>query len=41
MRYRVEAEGGRFTLESSPGHGTCVRATLPIGVEQAAHAQAA
>jgi signal transduction histidine kinase len=29
MRYRVEAEGGRFILESSPGAGTLVRATLP------------
>jgi signal transduction histidine kinase len=29
MRYRVEAEGGRFMLESSPGTGTLVRATLP------------
>src|SRR5438105_3439597 len=29
MRYRVEAEGGRFSIESSPGAGTLVRATLP------------
>lgn len=29
MRYRVEAEGGRFALESAPGQGTHVRATLP------------
>jgi signal transduction histidine kinase len=30
MRYRVEAEGGRFTLESTPGQGTRIRATLPL-----------
>lgn len=30
MRYRVEAEGGRFTLESTPGRGTAIRATLPL-----------
>lgn len=29
MRYRVEAEGGRFALESAPGSGTRIRATLP------------
>ncbi|TMH27968.1 MAG: histidine kinase [Betaproteobacteria bacterium] len=29
MRYRVEAEGGRFRLESAPGRGTRVSATLP------------
>jgi len=29
MRYRVEAEGGRFMLESAPGQGTRIRATLP------------
>ena len=40
MRYRVEAEGGRFTLESAPGKGTCIRATLPVDIEEAA-AQAA
>jgi signal transduction histidine kinase len=32
MRYRVEADGGRFTLESTPGGGTLVRATLPADV---------
>jgi signal transduction histidine kinase len=30
MRYRVEAEGGRLALESSPGHGTRIHATLPL-----------
>lgn len=30
MRYRVEAEGGRFSLESQPGGGTLIRATLPL-----------
>jgi len=30
MRYRVEAERGRFSIESRPGAGTLVRATLPM-----------
>ncbi|HEY0819721.1 MAG TPA: CHASE3 domain-containing protein [Rhizobacter sp.] len=29
MRYRVAAEGGRFSLASAPGEGTCIEATLP------------
>ncbi len=29
MRFRVEAEGGRMTLESAPGQGTRIGATLP------------
>ena len=29
MRYRVEAEGGRMSLESTPGQGTVIRAVLP------------
>jgi len=33
MRYRVEAEGGRLVLESSPGRGTRIRATLPGAAE--------
>jgi len=41
MRYRVEADGGRFTLESAPGQGTCVRATLPLLAEEEAAPQAA
>ncbi|HJV60179.1 MAG TPA: CHASE3 domain-containing protein [Albitalea sp.] len=30
MRYRVEAEGGKFWLESTPGRGTVIRASLPL-----------
>src|SRR5438105_6752545 len=30
MRYRVEAEGGRFALQSAPGEGTRIHATLPM-----------
>ena len=30
MRYRVEAEGGRFALESAPGQGTHIHAMLPL-----------
>ncbi|RQP25957.1 CHASE3 domain-containing protein [Piscinibacter terrae] len=41
MRYRVEADGGRFTLESAPGQGTCVRASLPLLAEEEAAPQAA
>jgi signal transduction histidine kinase len=29
MRYRVEAEGGEFRLQSSPGQGTRIEVTLP------------
>jgi signal transduction histidine kinase len=29
MRFRVEAEGGKLSLVSSPGQGTQVIATLP------------
>ncbi len=29
MHYRVEAEGGRMTLESTPGHGTRIEVLLP------------
>jgi two-component system, NarL family, sensor histidine kinase DegS len=31
MRERVEMTGGRFTIESSPGRGTLVRAVIPVG----------
>jgi signal transduction histidine kinase len=30
MRYRVESEGGEFTLTSAPGEGTWVAATIPV-----------
>jgi signal transduction histidine kinase len=30
MRYRVEAEGGRFALESATGQGTTIRASLAL-----------
>jgi signal transduction histidine kinase len=30
MRYRVEAEGGRFALDAAPGRGTRIHATLPL-----------
>ncbi|HUG26234.1 CHASE3 domain-containing protein [Piscinibacter sp.] len=33
MRYRVEAEGGSFTLDSAPGQGTRIRAVLPMSSE--------
>ena len=29
MRYRLETEGGRLLLKSSPGHGTVIEAHLP------------
>lgn len=29
MRYRVESEGGQFSLQAAPGRGTCVSARLP------------
>ena len=34
MRYRVESEGGRMLLESTPGHGTRLEATLPQHVTE-------
>jgi signal transduction histidine kinase len=30
MRERVEMVGGRFTVESAPGHGTTIRAHIPL-----------
>jgi two-component system, NarL family, sensor histidine kinase UhpB len=30
MRERVEGLGGRYTIDSEPGNGTCVRVTLPL-----------
>ena len=31
MRERVEMVGGRFTIESTPGHGTTIQAQIPLG----------
>jgi signal transduction histidine kinase len=33
LRDRVETLGGTLEIESSPGHGTLIRAQLPIGME--------
>ncbi len=33
MRYRVEAEGGTMNLQSAPGKGTLIEATLPLHIE--------
>lgn len=30
MRYRIEAEGGTMAVESGPGRGTALHATLPV-----------
>jgi signal transduction histidine kinase len=30
MRERVEMVGGRFSVESSPGNGTTIRAEIPF-----------
>ena len=30
MRYRIEAEGGTMNLQSAPGQGTLIEATLPL-----------
>jgi signal transduction histidine kinase len=35
MRYRVESEGGQLVLESSPGQGTRIGATVPLAPEPA------
>jgi signal transduction histidine kinase len=32
MRYRIEGDGGRLLVKSSPGAGTCLSATLPLEV---------
>lgn len=31
MRARAESLGGSLDIDSTPGHGTCVRAVLPVG----------
>jgi signal transduction histidine kinase len=33
MRERIESLGGRFTLRSAVGMGTCVEFTVPLGGE--------
>jgi signal transduction histidine kinase len=35
MRYRVEAEGGKFSLTSAPGQGTQIRVSLPESTQAA------
>lgn len=39
MRYRIEAEGGRMQLTSSPGLGTLIEASLPEIAPVPTHAQ--
>jgi signal transduction histidine kinase len=34
MRERVEALDGSFHIDSSAGHGVCVRAAIPVAVPQ-------
>ena len=36
MRFRVEAEGGRLFVQSTPGQGTLIRVTLPVAAPIAA-----
>jgi len=38
MQYRVESQGGSFTIESARNAGTHIRASLPIGVEESSAA---
>lgn len=40
MRYRVETEGGQLAIDSAPGAGTRIRATLPCLTRAAATADA-
>ena len=39
MRYRIEAEGGTMNLQSAPGEGTLIEATLPLLVADASVAE--
>jgi signal transduction histidine kinase len=39
MRYRVEADGGTMRLESAPGAGTLIEATLPPAPRAAAEGE--
>jgi glucose-6-phosphate-specific signal transduction histidine kinase len=34
LQDRVEALGGKITIDSTSGHGTCVAVTLPIATER-------
>jgi signal transduction histidine kinase len=34
MQHRVRALGGRFSLESAPGHGTTLRVVVPVPLSQ-------
>jgi signal transduction histidine kinase len=36
MRERVEALGGRMEIDSTPGHGSEIRASIPLASEEAA-----
>ena len=36
MRFRVEAEGGALTVQSTPGQGTLIRARLPASTARTA-----
>ena len=38
MRERVRLVGGSFEIEATPGRGTSIRATIPLGTEETAHA---
>jgi len=38
MRERVRLLGGVFEVDSTPGHGTCIRARLPLSTEETIHA---
>lgn len=38
MRERVRLLGGVFEVDSTPGHGTCIRARLPLSTEEVIHA---
>jgi signal transduction histidine kinase len=37
MRERVRLLGGVFEIDSAPGHGTCIRARLPLSTEEMIH----
>jgi signal transduction histidine kinase len=37
MRERVEILGGTFSVESAPGRGTVIRASLPVAPLEAEH----